>query len=56
MMVSFIFLEFFIIKKGKMWGEILEILERKVKEGVEVRLLYDGTCAFSLLPHNPHQG
>ena len=49
---DFIFLEFFIIKKGKMWGEILEILERKVKEGVEVRLLYDGTCAFSLLPHN----
>ncbi len=46
----FIFLEFFIIKKGKMWDAILDILERKAKEGVEVRLMYDDIgCAF-LLP------
>lgn len=46
----FIFLEFFIIKEGKMWDTILDILERKVKEGVEVRLIYDDIgCAF-LLP------
>ncbi|WP_143318821.1 cardiolipin synthase [Clostridium sp. HBUAS56010] len=47
----FIFLEFFIIERGEMWNEILEILERKVKEGVEVRLLYDGMCSITLLPH-----
>lgn len=46
----FIFLEFFIIKEGKMWDTILDILERKVKDGVEVRMIYDDIgCAF-LLP------
>ena len=47
---KFIFLEYFIVAEGKMWGEILEILKRKVKEGVEVRFMYDGTCTFKLLP------
>ncbi len=37
----FIFLEYFIIAEGYMWNSILEILEDKVKEGVEVRLLFD---------------
>ncbi len=48
---KFIFLEFFIIKKGYMWSTVLELLERKVQEGVEVRLLYDGTCALFHLPY-----
>lgn len=49
---SFIFLEYFIIDEGKMWDSILEILTEKVREGVEVRLMYDGTCMFALLPHS----
>ncbi len=49
---KFIFLEYFIIDEGKMWDTILEILKEKVKEGVEVRLMYDGTCMFALLPHS----
>ena len=49
---KFIFLEYFIIDEGKMWGEILEILARKAKAGVEVRVLYDGTCELSTLPHD----
>ena len=49
---KFNFLEYFILAPGVMWDAILEILERKVKEGVEVRLMYDGTCCFSLLPHD----
>ena len=48
----FIFLEYFIIDEGFMWGKILEILAKKAKEGVEVRVMYDGTCEFALLPHN----
>ncbi len=48
----FIFIEFFIIAKGEMWGEILEILKEKVKEGVEVRVMYDGMCSFLLLPYS----
>ena len=47
----FIFLEYFIAEEGYMWGRILSILQRKVKEGVDVRLLYDGTCAIGKLPY-----
>ena len=48
----FIFLEYFIIREGLMWGKILEILARKAAQGVEVRVMYDGTCEFSDLPHD----
>ena len=48
----FIFLEYFIIDSGYMWDQILEILKRKVRKGVEVRLLYDGTCSVARLPYN----
>lgn len=46
----FIFMEYFIIGEGRMWGSILEILEQKAKEGVEVRLIYDDMGCVSLLP------
>ena len=49
---KFIFMEFFIVDEGYMWGQILKILSDKVKEGVEVRFMYDGTNEFSLLPHS----
>ena len=48
---DFIFLEFFIIEEGYMWGRVLKVLEDKAAEGVEVRLLYDGTCALFRLPY-----
>ena len=47
---KFIFLEYFIVEEGFMWGKILKVLEEKVKEGVEVRLIYDGLCSVMLLP------
>lgn len=46
---KYIFLEYFIIDEGLMWGEILAILEQKVSEGVEVRVMYDGMIEFSTL-------
>ena len=49
---QFIFLEYFIVDEGVMWGKILEILARKAKQGVEVRVMYDGTCEFTKLPHD----
>lgn len=49
---EFVFLEYFIIDEGYMWGRVLELLTQKVKEGVEVRVMYDGTCEFALLPHD----
>ena len=48
----FIFMEYFIVDEGLMWGNILEILARKAAEGVEVRVMYDGTCEFALLPRD----
>lgn len=37
----FIFLEYYIVYDGQVWQQILEILTQKVKEGVEVKLLFD---------------
>ena len=47
---KYIFLEYFIIEEGKMWGEILDILTEKAAEGVEVRVLYDGFGCILTLP------
>ncbi len=52
---KFIFLEYFIIDRGKMWNQILEILLEKVEAGVDVRVIYDGTCDFTKLPSNYHK-
>lgn len=49
---KYIFLEYFIIERGIMWNTILDILKEKVKEGVEVRVMYDGMCSILLLPYN----
>ena len=38
---KFIFLEYFIIEKGKFWDTLYEILARKAAAGVEVRVMYD---------------
>lgn len=46
----FIFMEFFIVEDGKMWGSILEVLEEKAKAGVDVRFMYDDLGCVSLLP------
>ena len=47
----YIFMEYFIIEEGKMWDGILEILEQKAKEGLDVRLMYDDMGCISLLPY-----
>lgn len=38
---KYIFIEFFIIAEGEMWSEVSAILEQKVREGVEVKVLFD---------------
>ena len=48
----FIFLEYFIVEEGYMWGRILKILAEKAKQGVDVRFMYDGLCDISKLPHD----
>ena len=49
---KFIFMEYFILDEGYMWGKILGILRRKAAEGVEVRVMYDGMCEMSTLTHD----
>lgn len=51
----FIFLEYFIIKEGKLWDEILEILKDKVKDGVDVRIIYDDVGCIMSLPRDYDQ-
>lgn len=46
----YIFIEYFIITPGKMWDEILAILEKKVKEGVDVRVIWDDVGNIASTP------
>lgn len=47
---KYVFLEYFIIEKGKMWDGMLDILARKAKEGVDVRVMYDDFGSYKTLP------
>lgn len=47
---EYIFLEYFIIAEGSMWSEVLEILTEKARQGVEVRVIYDGIGSAPTLP------
>jgi len=47
---KYIFLEYFTIDNGFIWYTIHSILKRKVKEGVEVCLIYDDMGTVSKLP------
>ena len=49
---KFIFMEYFILQGGKMWDTVLEILARKAREGVEVKLIYDDMGSLFTLPSN----
>ena len=46
----YIFMEFFILRQGQMLDPILDILERKARAGLDVRLLYDDLGCFMSLP------
>ncbi len=38
---DFIFLEYYIIEEGEIFGDIFELLKKKAKDGVDVRIIYD---------------
>lgn len=46
----FVFLEYFIVEEGVMWNAVLDLLEKKTREGVDVRLLYDDIGSLFTLP------
>lgn len=47
---KYIFLEYFIIDEGIMWKTIHRALKSKVREGVEVRVMYDDIGCMKTLP------
>ncbi|MCZ0717205.1 cardiolipin synthase [Aerococcus kribbianus] len=47
---DFIHIQYYIFTDDEVGGPILDILERKAREGVEVRLLYDAVGSRSLRP------
>lgn len=49
---DFIFIEYFIIANGSMWDGIHKILKDKVKEGVDVRIIYDDIGSLALIEDN----
>lgn len=44
----YVHLQYYIIKNDEMWKPIEDLLEQKVKEGVEVRILYDSMGCRSM--------
>lgn len=51
----FIFMEYFIVKDGEMLDTLLEVLKQKVKEGVEVRFIYDDLGCLWTLDHKYYE-
>lgn len=49
---KYIFMEYFIVSEGFMFQQILNILQKKVQEGVEVRLIYDDVGSLTTLPYH----
>lgn len=47
---KFIFMEYFIIQRGRMWDPIFEILKQKATEGVEVKFMYDDLGSIQTIP------
>ena len=37
----YIFIEYFIVQEGVMWEAMVDVMEQKVQEGVDIRVLYD---------------
>jgi cardiolipin synthase len=49
---KYIFLEFFILRSGVMLDPIIDIMEKKARAGLDVRLMYDDLGCFMSLPPN----
>jgi len=46
----FIFLEYFIISRGELWDKMQDILIRKARQGVEVRIMMDDIGSILVFP------
>ena len=48
----FIFLEFYTVAAGEVFGELLDRLIEKAREGVEIRIIYDELGSLSRIPEH----
>lgn len=48
----YIFMEYFIVAEGLMFETILNLLQQKVKEGIEVRFIYDDVGSLTTVPYH----
>jgi cardiolipin synthase len=51
----YIFIEFFILRQGVMLDPVIALLEKKVKAGLDVRIIYDDVGCFLSLPSDYKQ-
>lgn len=49
---KYIYMEYFIVDEGKLTDAVFDILEKKAREGVDVRLMYDDIGCFITLPQD----
>lgn len=52
---KYVFLEFFIVQEGKFLNTVLDALQKKVAEGVEVRFMYDDFGSATTVPIHFYQ-
>ncbi|RIV36229.1 cardiolipin synthase [Flagellimonas lutimaris] len=45
---KFIHMQYYILERGSLLDKMLELFERKIKEGVEVRIIYDSLGSYQL--------
>lgn len=48
----YIFMEYFIVQEGVMWDAIHDVLVRKIREGVDIYMMYDDFGCIATLPDN----
>ena len=49
---KFIFIEYFILEDGLFFESMFDVLEQKIKEGIEVRVIYDDFGCYSKINRN----
>lgn len=51
----FIFMEYFIIHDGIFWNSVLDVLKKKARNGVDVKIIYDDMGSVRTLPANYYE-
>ena len=47
----YVFIEYFIVQEGVLWQSMVEVMEQKVQEGVDIRVLYDDIGSIGTFSH-----